>query len=144
MEIMAALILSCSWQDVDFVRQMMRKRRVTLADVSLAFSSLVGEAEPAKSAKEAAEILRKKNILPGGWQGELQEEVSLGRVCVLVCTTLEIKGGLVMRLFGNAPRTCYRECVSRSLVRANGPHSAVSGRDLLSLVGRVEEEQEKR
>ncbi|MBI2901183.1 MAG: hypothetical protein HYY17_13445 [Planctomycetes bacterium] len=142
MGILLAFLEAPPLQDAEFARELMKKRKSSVADVCLVFYSFLDDAKPTKSPTEAAAALVKARRLPEGW--DLESNASLGEVSYLICTTLGIKGGLTMRVFGNSSRYCYRECVAKRLVQANGPHSAVSGRDLLSIAGRIEDELEKR
>lgn len=144
MTALLAFLLFGTSQDTEFVRELMKKKKSTVGDAVLCFYSLSGEEKPAKTAKEAADALIKKGWIDEDWKGELDTNASLGEVCRLICAALEIKGGLTMRVLGRTSRYCYRECAAKRLVAPNGPHSAVSGRDLLSIVGRIEEEMEKR
>lgn len=129
-------------QDAEYTRELMKKKKVSVGDVALVFYSFLEDAKPTTSPKEAAAGLVRAGRMPEGW--DLESNASLGEVCVLVCSTLGIRGGLMMRITGGASRYAYRECVAKNLVRAGGPHSAVPGRDLLSIVGRVEEALEKK
>lgn len=138
---MGVLLAFLAAQDAEFTRELMKKKKATVADVALVFYSFLDE-KPVKTGKEAAEALVKKGRMPEGW--DLDSNASLGEVCYLICTTLDIQGGATMRVVGVTSRYAYRECAFRGLVKANGPHSAVSGRDLLSIAGRLEEELEKR
>lgn len=138
---MGILLAFLAAQDAEFTRELMKKKKATVGDVAMVFYSFLDE-KPVKTPKEALAALAKKNRMPDDW--DLDSNASLGEVCYLICTTLEIEGGVTMRVIGTTPRYAYRECVCRGLVKANGPHSAVSGRDLLSIAGRLEEELEKR
>ena len=53
-------------------------------------------------------------------------------------------GGMMMRILGYTRRYCYRECVQRRLVRGNGPHSRLSGRDLLGIYTLLENRLEEK
>jgi len=124
-------------QDAEYVRELMQKKKATVGDVAMVFYSFLDGVPSTKEPKEAAAALVKAGRMPDGW--DLSSNASLGEACVLICATLKIKGGLMMRLLGNPSRYCYRECVSKGLVRAAGPHSSVSGRDLMSIANRMEE-----
>ncbi len=134
-------------QDIEYTRELMKKKKADMGDLSFVFYSLLGKEKPAEKASEAAAALVKKGWMPSKWSKDLEAKITLGDVCYLMCHTLEIKGGMMMRVFGYTRRYCYRECVQRRLVRGNGPHSRVSGRDLLGvytlLENRLEEKEEK-
>jgi hypothetical protein len=140
MELLLVVVL----QDADYVRDLMQKKKASVGDVCRVFAAYATDEKPPKTAKEAAQVLVKKGWLPEGWAEDLEENASLGEVSYLLCEALKIKGGLTMRLLGNSSRYAYKECVAKRLVKANGPHSAVSGRDLLGIAGRLEEELEKK
>jgi hypothetical protein len=133
--------LAAAAQDAEFTRELMMKKKATVGDVARVFHAFLDE-KAVRTAKDAAAALAKHGRMPDDW--DLDSNASLGEVCYLLCTTLGIEGGLTMRVIGTTPRYAYRECVYRGLVKPNGPHSAVSGRDLLSIAGRLEEELEKR
>ena len=44
-------------QDIEYTRELMKKKKVTIGDLSFVFYSLLGAEKPAKEASEAAEVL---------------------------------------------------------------------------------------
>lgn len=136
------ILLALGGQDAEFTRELMKKPRATLGDACMVFSALLPGEGTAKTPQEAADRLVKAGRMPASWKESLGGNASLGEVAYLICTHLKIKGGLVMRFTGYTPRYCYRECVARRLLKANGPHSGLTGRDLLGLYGALEQAQE--
>ncbi len=131
-------------QDIEYTRELMKKKKVTVGDLSFVFYSLLGEEKTAKEAAEAAEAVVEKGWMPKKWAEDLDENASLGEVSYMICKVLDIKGGFMMRTFGMTKRYCYRECVYQRLVGPNGPHSRVSGRDLLGVYTTLENILEER
>lgn len=128
-----------SAQDLEFQRQLMKKSAVTIGDVCMIWHGLEFEPDPHVTAERACARLVEKGIVPEEWKSQLQAPASLGDVCVLICRSLDIKGGVTMRVVGTTARYAYKECARLRLVKAAGPHARVPGRDLLSISSRMEE-----
>lgn len=138
----AAMVASA--QDLEFQRQLMKKSAVTIGDICMIWHGLEFEPDPHITADKACAKLVEKGIVPEGWKSQLDVVASLGDVCVVICKSLDIKGGVTMRVIGTTSRYAYKECVRLRLVKAGGPHSRVPGRDLLSISSRMEEWLEAR
>lgn len=142
--ILLAMMAGSQAQDIEYTRGLMKKKEVTVGDLSFVFYSLLGKEKTVKEASEAAGALVEKGWMPKKWAKDLGEEASLGEACYLICKVLEIRGGMMMRILGYTRRYCYRECVQRRLVRGNGPHSRLSGRDLLGIYTLLENRLEEK
>lgn len=133
-----------SAQDLEFQRQLMKKSAVTVGDICMIWHGLEFEPDARITPDKACAKLVEKGIVPESWKSQLDAVASLGDVCVVICTSLDIKGGVTMRVFGVTPRYAYKECARLRLVKTAGPHSRVPGRDLLSISSRMEEWLEAR
>lgn len=131
--------LSAYAQSLEEQRTIAAKKAVTLGDAVLLFYALNFEPDPAVDRERAFDRLTSAGIIPAEWKSELGGEASLGEVCYMICTTLKVKGGLTVRIFGLSRRAAYRECVKAQIVTPSGPHSKVSGKALIGVCGRVED-----
>ncbi len=123
--------------DLPFYRTLKHKGRASLGDAVRVFHGISRDLTEEVTLEEAARELIDAEMMPEEWLDDLEDPVSLGGVSYLTCTTLQIDGGLSMRIFGPSRRACYREAVHRRLVAPLGPHRYVSGADLLAIARRA-------
>jgi hypothetical protein len=108
------------------------------AYVILSAAGLVGENT---TGDEAAAVVAARKLLPK--TPSSTEAATLGEVCFLIMQTQGIKGGLFYRLFPG-PRYATRELASLGLLKGyTHPNRAVSGEEVMWILGAVLDWKEK-
>jgi len=97
--------------------------------------------DPAKNYTERVEILKLRKMLPSGFKGVADDAVSRGDLAVAIVRTLDIKGGLTMRVFGPSPRYAVRELTYQAVYPPSSPNQTFSGAEFVGIIGRVEDYQ---
>ncbi|MEE9211032.1 MAG: hypothetical protein V3U29_00075 [Phycisphaeraceae bacterium] len=100
--------------------------------------------DPAQDYAGRVELLKARNMLTAGFDRPADEAVRRGDVAVAICRILEIKGGVIMRVFGPTPRYATRELEYEGLYLLSSPHQTLSGQQFLAIIGRVEDMQRVR
>jgi hypothetical protein len=126
-------------QSLEFQREVAQKRAVTLGDVVMMFHGLVNDTDPQLTEDKAFAALVQKKLIPEDWNSDLKEPASLGQISYIICQLLDISGGIMQHATFNCRRYCYRECARLRLVKPGGPHSQVPGRDIVAIMGRIED-----
>ncbi|MEX0774137.1 MAG: hypothetical protein WD042_00340 [Phycisphaeraceae bacterium] len=103
--------------------------------------------DPADSYEGRVEVLRQRDMLPGGFDEPANLAVKRGTMAVALVKYLGIKGGLTMRLIPGAdhsPRYTLRELVDKNLMPPSAPHQTFSGMDYVMIIARIEDYQRYR
>ena len=87
------------------------------------------------------EWMNAQNMLPRGFDRPSNEAVRRGTLAVTITRLLNIKGGLIMRLFGPTPRYATRELQYLNILPQSSPHQTLSGMEFVGLIGRIEDYQ---
>ena len=127
-----------------FVRTLLEKPTATFADACRVVVILHTRRQKPASFAEDALLLREAGILPMGWRATPDKPIDRGEVSYLLCKTLGIKGGLIMRAFGVSRRYAFRECTHLRLLPQGHQHQYLTGEELVALVGLVEEYMRRR
>ena len=85
------------------------------------------------------EWLNEREMLPRDFDLPSNEAVRRGTMAVAISRILEIKGGLVMRVFGPSPRYATRELQYLNILPPSSPHQTLSGMEFVGLIGRIED-----
>jgi len=125
--------------DNSFFRVLASKPNATFEDACRCMAMLVEMPVPEDFSELKAQ-LAEKSIIPRKWLEEktAEERLTRGVMAYMVCTSLDIKGGLVMHLLGPTPRYALRECIFLKLVARSAETKLVTGAELLAVLGRVE------
>lgn len=122
-----------------FVRTLLEKPTATFADVCRVVVIMHTRSQKPASFMDDAVLLREVGLLPLNWRATADKPIDRGEVSYLLCKTLDIKGGLIMRVFGVSRRYAFRECVHLRLLPQGHQHQYLTGEELVALVGLVEE-----
>ena len=115
-------------------------RKITSNDE--AFHGLILFIEGQDDAADYAgrvEWLNEREMLPRDFDLPSNEAVRRGTMAVAISRILEIKGGLVMRVFGPSPRYATRELQYLNILPPSSPHQTLSGMEFVGLIGRIED-----
>lgn len=95
------------------------------------------------SADYAARVstLKARKIIPASFDEPATAAAKRGTLAVAIMNVLGEKGGVTTRLFGPTPRYAVRELMFLSVLPPSTPNQALSGNELVGIIGRVEDYQ---
>lgn len=97
------------------------------------------ETDPATDYAGRVQTLKDRGILPASFDRPADEGVTRGTLAVALCNALQIKGGVVMRVFGASPRYAVRELRYLNIYPPSSPHQTFRGNEFVYLIGRAED-----
>ena len=127
--------------DAAFFAELGYKDTATAADAARALAILVSEGSQVGADFETAKAyLAKRGVLADGWLAKAAADapVSRGRLAVLICKTLGIKGGIWMRLLGPNPRLALNECAYLEVMVRGCDYGYVTGGELVGVIDRAD------
>ncbi len=130
--------------EVEFIDQMTRKSKCTVADAVRAVCILVNGKDIGNSYEERYNFLKNKGIVREQWVLNPDDWIDKGTLAYMLCKAAGIKGGINMRVFGELlgigdRRYAYRELVYRELIESDGvDYNYVSGPELVTITGKVD------
>lgn len=128
-----------------YLRGLVIKGNATYYDAFRLINGLKeGKDIPGATFDELKNKLAAGKIIPSSWNNVKEKDfINRADFAYMLVKTLNIKGGLTLRLFGLTPRYALRECVMRRLIPDGFPNQLISGGELLSILIRAEKYQEK-
>jgi hypothetical protein len=123
-----------------FAREVVDKEAVTVRDGVAATLILIDRYEPNRTFEEQLEVLIGQDVIEQKERTKLKDSDTLtrGTLAYLLIGALEIKGGLTMRILGRSDRYALRECIDSGIIEKGSAGSAVSGRELISVLSNAE------
>jgi hypothetical protein len=117
-----------------YLRRIFEKDRASYGDACRAVLSLIKDDH--SDADHAAVVgdLNGRGVVLSDWGLQESSLLTKGTLAYMVCQTLEIKGGLTMRLFGINRRYALRECIHRRLIASGTTDEYVTGRELIDVI----------
>ena len=97
--------------------------------------------DPAQNYAGRVSALRRRGMLPGGFNQPANQAVERGTLAVAIVKALKIDGGVMLRLFGPTPRYAVRELVFMDLYPPSSPNQTFSGAEFLGIMGKIEDHQ---
>ena len=97
--------------------------------------------DPAEDYAGRVKALRRRGMLPGGFDQPANQAVERGTLAVAIVKALKIDGGLMLRLLGPTPRYAVRELVFMDLYPPSSPNQTFSGAEFLGIIGKIEDYQ---
>lgn len=97
--------------------------------------------DKAQTYDQRVESLRSRKMLPADFNEPADLAVTRGTLAVAITNILEIKGGVLMQLFGASPRYATRELQYVGIYPDSSPHQTFSGDQFISIIGRIEDYQ---
>ncbi len=83
--------------------------------------------------------LKSRGMLPNGFDARANEGVRRGDLAVAILKMLEIRGGVVLSVFGPSPRYATRELEYMRIYPQSSPNQTFTGGQFMALVGRLED-----
>ena len=114
-----------------YLRRIFEKDKATYGDACRAVLSLVKEEHTDADFGAVSGDLAGKGIVSADWGLAEASLHTKGTLAYMLCQSLEIKGGLTMRLFGINRRYALRECQHRNLITPGMTDEYVTGRELI-------------
>ncbi len=84
--------------------------------------------------KKRLERLEKKDIVPDSWSKDPDQRLTRGKLAYMLMKTLNLKGGLITRLFGLNTRYAYKELVFRNIMASGAQSRLVAGEEVISVL----------
>ena len=97
--------------------------------------------DPTTTYDERIELMKRRRMLPWRFKEGPDQALQRGTLAVAITRSLEIKGGLVMRITGPTPRYATRELQYMGLYPPSSPNQTFSGSEFLGIMGKIEDYQ---
>ncbi|MDQ7779612.1 MAG: hypothetical protein RDV41_07865 [Planctomycetota bacterium] len=123
--------------DTQFYRDLAKKQAATLDDGYRAICILRAGKDDGAKFEDLRALLVKDGIAPDSWPAEPQTELTKGKLALMICKALDIKGGVIARIFGMTERYALRELAYIGIMPQKSGHFFVSGTELLSVLSRA-------
>jgi len=122
-----------------FTREVVDKEAVTVRDGVAAILILIDKYEPNRTFEQQLDLIG-QDVIEQKERTKLKDSDTLtrGTLAYLITGALETKGGLTMRIFGRSNRYALRECIDCGIIEKGSAGSAVSGRELISVLANAE------
>jgi hypothetical protein len=85
--------------------------------------------------------LKQRQLLRAGFDQPADGGVTRGTLAVALMHILGERGGVTTRVFGPSPRYAVRELMFLNVLPPSTPNQAVSGNELVGIIGRLEDYQ---
>ena len=145
LSILFALSLMCAAslgaQSNQAIDRLLEGRPAAFGEAAYVILSAAGLVPESSSGEEATSVVAQRKLLPK--TPSATDPATLGEVCFLIMETQGIKGGLFYRLFPG-PRYATRELAAMGLLKGiTHPNRAVSGEEVMWILGAVLDWKEK-
>ena len=97
--------------------------------------------DPAEDYNGRVALLKSRKLLPDNFDKPAEEAITRGTLAIILVRALEIKGGLIMHVFGPSGRYATRELMYMNLYPPSSPNQTFSGSEFLGIIGRIEDYQ---
>lgn len=87
------------------------------------------------------DTLKSRGLLPANFNAPPTQAVDRGTLAVAIARALKIRGGLMMRATGTAPRYAVRELMYEGVYPPSSPNQTFSGAEFLGVMGKMEDWQ---
>jgi len=127
--------------DAQFFCELGYKDAATAADAARALTVLMSEGkQTGANFKTCKAYLTTRGLLPDGWLDKVEPStpITKGRLAVLICKALGIKGGIWMRLLGPLPRLALNECAYLEVMPPGCDYGHVKGGELVGVIDRTD------
>jgi len=120
-----------------FLDRMSSLDKVTQNDAMRGILMLEG-GDKASTFKERVNSLIDKNIICPKGSYDSSANISRGQLARMICTSCELKGGVILRLTGPSERYCLRELEYRQMMINGSVSAEISGMEFASVLTRAE------
>lgn len=95
--------------------------------------------DPAEDYEGRVAELKRRGMLPEKFDGKAEAGVRRGDLAVAILKVLEIRGGVILTLFGPSPRYATRELEYLNIYPQSSPNQTFTGGQFMALIGRLED-----
>ena len=144
--ILLVLIIAIPAQaDTSYFRELVNKGNATYYDAYRMMAILEsGQDTPDANYDELKKGLAELKIIPKDWESKKESEfVNRGELAYMLFKSLEMKGGLTVKILGVSCRYAFRECVDKKLIVEGFAGQLLSGEELISILAEAEKYQQK-
>lgn len=125
-------------------RELLDKKVATVQDSFLILATLIKnktvyDVEEAKQTLIGEKILTKEEVS----KAKLTNPLKHSFLAYLLFKTLNLKGGLMIRILGVTPRYALKECIYAGLIKGEFSSKYISGAELLSILSRAKEYRDR-
>lgn len=128
-------------QQLEFWHTLATRKLTSNDDAFHALLLYVDQKDEAKTYDQRVAALKSRNMLPANFSEPADVAVTRGTLSVAIVNILQLKGGVVMQLFGPTPRYATRELQYVGLYPDSSPNQTFSGDQFVSIIGRIEDYQ---
>jgi hypothetical protein len=144
--ILLILVIALPLQsDTSYFRELVNKGNATVYDGYRMIAILLsGQDNPDATYTELQSALSGLKTIPTGWKSKKESDfLTRSELAYMLFKSLEMKGGLTMRIFGVSERYAFRECVDKKLIVEGYAGQLLSGEELISILAEAEKYQQK-
>ena len=94
-----------------------------------------------RSYTDRVQALKSRKLISAGFNAPADHAVTRGALAVALVKTLQIKGGLTMRIFGPNERYAVRELQYMGLYPLSSPQQTFSGTEFVGIIGKIDDYQ---
>jgi hypothetical protein len=128
-------------QQMEFWHTLATRKLTSNDEAFHALLLYVDQTDEAETYDQRVASLKSRNMLPASFDEPADVAVTRGTLSVAIVKILQLKGGVVMQLFGASPRYATRELQYVGLYPDSSPHQTFSGDQFVSIIGRIEDYQ---
>ena len=99
------------------------------------------ETDNARDYDDRVERLKKDLYLSENFDGLENEAITRGQLASILAKMLNIKGGVMMQLFGPTPRYALKEMVALRIFPESSTQQVINGAQLIEIIGKAEDYQ---
>lgn len=120
--------------DLLYFIELIPRRIAFRYDASKALVILMGVEKRYIDLDSQITFLEEKNLIPKGFEFDPKRPLRKGLTAYMFCKALEIRGGLILRLFGMNERYALKELVHQRIISPGNVKDIVSGEELVSIL----------
>jgi hypothetical protein len=126
-------------QQMEFWHRLAEKPMTSNNEAFHALLIFVDGQDTAERYYQRVDALKRKGMLLKDFDGEANDAVSRGTMAVALFKALNLKGGVIMTVFGTSPRYATRELRYRNIYPESSPNQTFSGGEFIGLIGRAQD-----
>lgn len=111
---------------------------VTESDVVSGMLLLMDGQDAAAPFARRVDLLKQRRMIDASWSHDASRAVLRGRLAYMVCVACDIKGGVILRLFGPSQRYCLRELQYMRMMGQGNVRGKITGMELVAVLNRAE------
>lgn len=121
--------------DIKYFNDLLSRRVTHISDAIKVISILTKADIKADDEDSQLALLKDKKLLPENALKDVEPNMPLrkGVAAYMFCAALEIRGGVIMSIFGLSERYAMKELVCEGMLNPGDPDDIVSGRELALL-----------